>query len=496
MSDYAYLGLDLGGTAVKAGVFGTSGEMLGFAGRSCGPVCSECLTPPQPSPKGGGGRAEVDIADIYAAARGATREAVSASGAEIGAMAISSQGQTFVSLDENDNPLHRAIIWYDSRAAEQADRLREAVGTEAPPLLIEAIAAGPKVMWLREANPELMRRARRFLLLPDYFTYRLTGEAVTDPTTAASTGLCADGEQGYYLPALAAAEIGEGELARILPSGTSVSTVRADVAREWGLSDKTRVVIGTNDQYAGALGAGNCEAGIVTETTGTCLALVTLTDKLPDPMQAGLLGGSFPIPGCWFVLAYAKTAGLVLDWFNREFCPGKTLKQLDEMAASSPIGSGGVTVLPHFDGMVSPEPNPNARGFICNLMLGNTVFDVYRAILEALSFSLRENIELLRDSGLHPDLIRSIGGGAKSDLWLQMKADVTGMSVERPRVTEAATLGAAMLAAVGAGEFRSVKECSQNLYKAEKVFVPDPGSRLEYDAAYEAYRGLCRKVYG
>ena len=478
-----YLGLDLGGTGAKAGVFDASGRLLGFGKVALTPTVSN------------DGRAEIPIERIYDAAAEAVREAVRTSGVEIRALAISSQGQTFVSLDADDKPLHPAIIWYDSRASEQAERMRQAASGARPMPVIEAIATAPKVMWLRENYPELMRRARRYLLLPDYFNYLLTGEAVTDPSTASSTALYADDAPGYSPEALSAAGIAEASLAEIRPSGSAVARVRPEMANEWGLSDRTLVVVGANDQYTGALGAGNCRPGIISEATGTCLALVALTETPPKSVPAGMWLGRFPIGRYQFGLAYAKTAGVVLEWFNREFCPNKSLSELDELAASSPIGGNGVTVLPHFDGMVSPKPNPDTKGFICNLTLGSTLADIYRAILESLTFSLRENVEFLQDAGFEAGVIRSIGGGARSDFWLQMKADVTGLPVERPAVTEAAALGAAMLAAFGAGDFTSLEESSARLYKAQRVFAPEVGNNHLYAAPYEAYRELCRKAY-
>jgi xylulokinase len=482
--NHAYLGLDLGGTGVKAGVFDDTGRLLGFGKKSIDPL---------PNSEG---RVEVPIEDVYAAARESVAKAVADSGAQIRALSISSQGETFVSLDEHDQPLHPAIIWYDSRAGEQAAKLRDIPELAGQGLYLESVASAPKILWLREHHPELMSRAKRFLLLPDYFTLRLTGDAVTDPSTAQSTGLYVDGSASYSLEALAAAEISEDSLARILPSASPVARLTPRAAEEWGLSPETLVVTGTNDQYAGALGAGNCRPGIVSETTGTCLALVSLTECLPDPMPPGLFGGRFPIPRYSFALAYAKTAGLVLDWFNREVCPSLTLAELDNLALETPPGSNGLIVLPHFDGMISPYPNPNSRGCIANLTLAHTAGHIYRAILESLSFSLRENIELLKNNGFALTLIRSIGGGAKSDLWLQMKADVCGLPVECPAVAEAATLGAAMLASVGVGDYKNVEDCSAILYKMDKLFTPDASKAGIYGDAYRTYVELHHRMYG
>jgi len=196
------------------------------------------------------------------------------------------------------------------------------------------------------------------------------------------------------------------------------------------------------------------------------------------------------------VLAYSKTAGLVLDWFRQELCPGLSLDELDRMAADVPVGSRGLTVLPHFDGAVSPVPDARLRGALWGLCLQHGRTDIYRAILESLAFCLRENLALLRDSGLRIEVVRAIGGGARSDVWLQIKADVTGLAVERPAVTEAAVLGAAMLAAVSCGEFKSLQECCEALYRRDRLFEPDPGRRGLYEAPYARYLELHARLYG
>lgn len=481
----AYLGLDLGGTGAKAGVFDAAGAQLGRGHSPFAPRSTES------------GHIEIEIEEIYSAARAAVAQALRGANSPIAAMAIVSQGETFVSLDDQDRPLHKAIIWYDSRAAEQARRLAETLRLQAgkePLPMIEAICSAPKIIWLREHTPEVMRRARRYLLLPDYMAYRLTGEAVIDPQTASSTGLYVDGAANYSNAALKATDIWLEQLSRIAAPGSRVAKLRPVKARDWGLNPDTELFVGTNDQYAGALGAGNCRPGILTETSGTCLALVTLTEKLPTPMPPGLFGGYFPIKPYYFVVAFTKTAGVVLDWFRKECAGGADFATLNAEAESVPIGSRGVTMLPHFDGMFSPTPDAAMRGLFGNLTLQHTRADLYRSILEALAFSLRENMELLRQNGLTLETVRCIGGGAKNDLWLQIKADVIGMAVEKPSVTEASVLGAAMLAAWGAGAFPSLAATSADWYHAARVFNPQPDNHGQYDAPYRRYRECCGKT--
>ncbi|MCL4506770.1 MAG: FGGY family carbohydrate kinase [Chloroflexi bacterium] len=495
MATAGYLGLDIGGAGAKAAVYDRAGRMLGHASAPYSPLISS------------DGHAEIAIEAIYAAARDAVGSAVRQSAAYVVALSIATQGQTFVALDSIDLPIFPAILWYDSRAADEAAQLKDALASTPPSRdkpYVEAIAAAPKVMWLRRHYPDKIARARRYLLLPDYLNYRLTGQPVTDPCTASTTGLYADGAPDYHAGALAAAGIERSALARIQPPGSVVGRVRADLAVEWGLSTQALVITGTNDQYAGALGAGNCRPGILTETTGTCLALVTLTQRAAagsPPGQGyaytpGLLSGHFPVEDCDYVLAYAKTAGLVVDWFRRQFARDRSLADLGKDAASVPIGSRGLNVLPHFDGMVSPAPNAAARGAILNLGLSHTRADMYRAVLESIAFCLRENIELMHRCGLSFSILRSIGGGAKSDLWMQIKADITGLPLERPAVTESATLGAAVLAAVGAGWFSSIVDCSTAFYRVGRVFTPDDKAHALYEKPYQTYLDLYRRLYG
>ena len=486
MKQTAYLGLDVGGTGAKAGVFDGEGRLLGFAHR---PYCPQLTEE---------GHIEIPIQTIYSAARGAAVSAIEESDARVVALSVCSQGQTFVCLSDRNEPLYPAIVWYDARAAEQAKRLRQALESsnlaEAMPY-VTPIATGPKVMWLREHFPARMEAARRYLLLPDYFAYRLTGRAVTDPCTASSTALYAEGAPDYCAAALTAAGIRKSEVAEILKCGEPIARVAPNSAEEWGLEAGALVVTGTNDQYAGALGAGNCRPGIVSLTTGTALSLVTLTEQLPQPMPPGLLGGRFPIPRYQFALVFSKTAGVALEWFNRELSPSQSLRELDEMASRVPVGSRGVVMLPHFDGMISPVPDQRARGAFLNLSLHHTRIEMYRATMEGLGCNVYENLELFRRCGFPIEVVRSIGGGAKSDFWSQMIADITGFPIERPVFPEAGVVGAAMIAAVGSGAYSSLEECSEALYKPERVFSPHPDNHALYEKLCRDYIQIYRHLY-
>ncbi len=474
----AFLGLDIGGTGAKAALYDETGNPLGMGRRSLEP----CLYPD--------GRVEIEIETIEEAARGAVQDALDQSQTKPAALTIVSQGQTFVPLDAKGHPLHPAIVWYDSRAAEEAEELnRRLEKTPLPTPRFSAISTGAKICWLLKRDPQRIRMARVFFLLPDYFTWRMTGRPITDPHTAASTGLTLGGLE-YHSAALAAVGISQEQVAHIQSSGTVAGLLQPDIAERWRLPPEIPVIVGTNDQYAGALGAGVAEEEILSVATGTCLAAVTLVKGDPPILPAGLFGGPFPISGFSFVLAYAKTAGVALEWFRREMAPSQSLADLDREAAQSPPGSRGVTVCPHFDGKVSPSPSPEQRGWFAGLHLHHRRADLYRALLESLAYCLRENTEALKGAGFRIGVIHSHGGGAQSDFWLQMKADITGLPVHRGQVTEAATLGAAMLAATGSGYFATLPDAIGQMYHTARLFFPDPNVQHAYQKGYERYLRL------
>lgn len=472
-----YLGLDLGGTSAKAAAFDRAGRARGF-GRAV-------YAPAAPA----AGWAEAPIEAIHAAAQAAVRSALRGSGGAVRAMTVSSQGQTFAALDEADRPLYPAIMWYDSRAAAQAEQLTalfaaRRVGIEG----VAPIATVAKIMWLKEHFPERLRRARRYLLLPDYFAYHLAGRAMVDDNTAGSTGLYLEKNADFSAAALAACGIARGQMSEVAPPGTPVGLILPDRAADWGLSPETLLVVGTNDQYAGALGAGNCRPGIVTVTFGTCLALLTLARGPSGLLPPGIFDGKFPLPDLRYRLAFAKTAGVLLDWFRRELGGHLTFNELNAAAQAVPPGSRGLTVCPHFDGRISPAPDGAMRGAVLHLTLRHTRGDVYRALLEALAFCLRENLELFSRHGLPAEIVRVIGGGAGNDFWMQMQADISERDIERPASTEAAALGAAMLAMAGAGgPGTDLAEISASLYRAGRVFHPAAAPAAEYTAAYRRY---------
>ncbi len=479
-----YLGIDLGTTGIKVGVFDEKGKLQSD--------CYREVELDSPAP----GRTEFDAREYATQVDEAVDEAlllVGSSRLRVRAIGFSSQAQSFALLDGNGVPVRSAISWLDVRAADEAGELSEIAGRE-----ISAVSSCPKVLWIKRNEPETLKRARRLMLVPDLVVHRLTGVAASDPVTAGSTGAYLPWEGRWDEAVLAECGLNPEMMPKVLPAGTAAGRVTADAAKRLGMSEEALVVLGTNDQTAGAVGAGNVAPGLASVSLGTALALV-VTSRTREGTPAGV--GVAPHPaageggGLFTLLAYAKTAGVVLRWFREAFMPSLDYQRLFSRAAAVPIGAEGLTCLPHFSGTATPDFNAAARGAFAGFSLAHHVEHMARALVESLTFTVRENLELL-SVVTAPEVLRAIGGGAQSDEWLQMIADACGLPVERPRTREAACLGAAVLAMVGAGACASVAEASARVCEVETRFEPDDSLRPQYDDAYARYRDLRARLYG
>lgn len=412
---------------------------------------------------------------------------------------FSSQGQTFVPIDRKGKHLYNAIVWTDARAQSIADEweagqfsrddFRRITGYPWLPAGLTVF----KIAWLAREVPDA-HRAWKFLCLPDYLIYRLTGETVTDHVTAQFSGIFDLQSRAWESQFLEAIGITSDQLPSVVPSGTIVGAVLPEPAAELGIPPYSKVCTGTNDQIAGALGAGNAKPGIVTETTGTALAVVATTPKLLEDRR--MVVGRHAAKDRFFAMPFTITSAIVLKWF-RDLCDeNSSYDSFLEGVENIAPGCDGLTVLPHFAGTASPTFNPNARGVFAGLALGHTRAHIARAIMESCCCSLQECLEPVIEHGLNIRSVRSLGGAARSDLWLQMKADMLGIDVERPECSDAASLGAAVLAATGTGAFGSVEEASEAWYRPARVFEPNPRLYACYRDIYERYLDLYRRLYG
>jgi xylulokinase len=485
------LSLDLGTTSTKVALFDTEGRLLADSSHEY-----QLLTP-QP------GFCELPVETYWEACVAGIRQCLREHGGHrVRGIGLSSQGQTFVPLDAEGRPVYNAIAWLDTRAGDQTRRIAEHFSErehyeKTGYTSFNEVASGPKILWLREHEPEVFKRTAHYLMLPDYIIWRLTGEMIGDPQDSGSTGMTHRWAGTWWPEMLEFIGLREEQLPPIGRCGRPAGTLLPNVAGEFGLSGDVVVVVGANDQTAGMIGAGNVRPGTVTATIGTALAVMATTDTFIEDPSPGVGTGIHAIPGLFTILSYTKTAAMALTWFRDAVCGDETgYDGLLREAEGAPPGCEGLLMLPHLTGTATPDFNADARGAFVGLSMAHKRPHMVRAILEAVAYSLREHLDRLADLGITPDSVRALGGGARSGFWLQMMADVTDVPMERPVSQEAASLGAAMLAAVGIGLYPSIPEAADAVYRVDRVFAPQDTHREVYDAAYAKFGELYRRLYG
>lgn len=420
---------------------------------------------------------------------------------EILALGVTSQGETLIVLDRDGRPLRRAIVWLDNRSRAEAEAIGAAFGIDeiyrrtGQQEMVPTWTA-TRVEWLRRHEPQTHAAAHAFLLVEDYLLYRLTGRFITDRALNPST-LYYDLPAGDWWPEmLRFLGLRREQLPELKNSGEVAATLSARAARETGLDGDTRVTTAPIDQVAAAVGAGNLEPGVVTESTGAAMALCATLDRpLYDPQKrVGLYAHA--LPGRYVLLPWVPTAGMVLRWFRDEFGGGLDYPALIAEAEAVAPGADGLLMLPHLAGRVCPVADSRAKGLFLGLTLGHGRGHFVRAILESIAFMLRENLEMLESLGVGVREIRSLGGGARSDLWLRIKADVCRKEFLVLDCDEAASLGTAMIALVGAGLYPTLTAARDALVAVRRRVSADPESAARYDAAYARYGRVCRQMSG
>jgi len=487
-----FLGVDAGTTSVKAALFDARGSMSAHS------VQEYALVTPRE------GWAELPAGTFVRCARAAVAEVRTSAGVrpdEIVALACSSQGQAFILLDENDKPLRPWIVWLDRRAEAETEEIVERLTNEAyhhrvglP--RVSSIGSLAKLMWLRNHEPDVIAKASKLLLPAGYLAYRLTGRAASDPSNGGSTLMYDRSANAYWADAVALSGLDESALPEILAPGTLLGTVLGSAADEWGLSPRTVVAVGPNDQLAGCLGAGNVHPGDVSETTGTALAVAATADNYEQALHHGLAWGRHCVAGRYFYMTFAPVSGMALRWFRDSFAPEADYDEFMKWAEQTPAGAQGLSACLHFQGSIDPDFNPRARGAFSGMTLAHTPKHFVRSIVEAVCFSLREQVEALAEAGIGPQTIRSTGGAARSDFWLQLKSDVLGIALERLECEETACLGDAMLGMLASGSVASLEEAVERCVRAAGRFEPTDKDREALNEAYGRYRELYDRLWG
>jgi xylulokinase len=495
-----FLAIDAGTTSMKAAVFDLDGNLLAVDRQEYR------LETPAPA------LVELDAEVYWAACCRAVRAVVEASAtlpAEIASLCISSQGETLIPVDSDGRPLRRAIVWLDNRAVDEARLIREAFGDETMYRISgqpEIVPTWPacKILWIHRNEPDLFRRTDKFLLLEDFLLHRLTGQFITERALQTSSLLLDIVARQWHGPVLDFIGITPDRLGRLAEPGVVVGPLSESGAAQAGLSQATVAVAGAMDQVIGALGSGNFAPGVITENTGGALAVVaTLDAPRFDPLRR-VPCHYHARPGTYCLMPWSQTAGMAMQWFRDTFYAGEAeaarcagLEPYDLMtqdAAEAPAGADGLVALPHLEGAACPEFNPAARGVFFGATLRHTRAHFVRALLESVAYMLKRDVDLLAELGVPAQGLLCTGGGARSELWLQIKADVLQLPVATVACEEVACLGAAILGAVATGCYGSLEQAAARMARLRGKIEPDQANAEVYRQGYARYVELYERL--
>jgi xylulokinase len=479
------LGIDVSTTATKALLLDDSGAVAG--------VGSAEYDYDIPRPRWSEQDPQLWWDGAQAAIRGALTTA-GIGGTDVAAVGLAGQMHGAVLLDDADRPLRPAILWNDQRTAAECDEIRRLVGAAR---LIEVTGndaltgfTAPKLLWVRNNEPEVWSRIAHIGLPKDFVRHRLTGEHAVDRADGAGTLLFDLGARDWSDEVLAALELEPGWLSRSVEGPDVTGTVTPAAAKATGLAAGTPVVGGGSDQAANAVGVGAVDPGVFALSLGTSGVIFAATDRpLVEPMGR-VHAFCHAVPDRWHLMSVMLSAAGSLRWFRDALAPGVAYETLDADAASVPAGSDGLWFLPHLTGERSPHPDPLARGAFVGLTVRHERRHLARAVLEGVAFGLRDGLDQIVATGLAaPTMIRASGGGIASHVWRQILADVIGAPIATVNTTEGAAFGAGMLAAVGAGWFSTVEQAVAWAVRIEPVAEPGPDASV-YAAALDGYRSL------
>ena len=414
---------------------------------------------------------------------------------DIVSLSVTNQRETIVPVDKEGNPLHNALVWQDRRTIDQVEYIKSKIGIdkiyETTGLTIDPYFSATKILWFKDEKPEIYQKTHKFLLVSDFIIYKLTGKYITDFSNASRTMLFDINRLKYSDLIASELEIDLDKMPDTLESGVDIGEIETE---ETLFDKKTLVITGAGDQQSAALGVGVVSPGKIKCTTGTgSFILAYLSQPKFDPMKR-VLCSCHAVPGTWVQEASIFTTGAVLRWFRDQigYVECATVQEgqdpydlITAEAIKSSIGANGLLLIPHFVGSGAPHWNPHAKGIIFGLALGHERKDLYRAVLEGVAYEIRKNIEVFKELGVEPKELMLTGGGSRSDFWNQIYADVLGITCVRNVIEEATSLGAAILAAAGAGLFTDVVTAAENICKVDEKWNPDADRGKVYSKIYK-----------
>jgi xylulokinase len=474
------VGLDVGTGGARAVAVNGAGDVVAEASSEY-PLMS-----PRP------GWTEQDPADWWEGAREALGKVAAEAGEEVAGIGLTGQMHGSVFLDSSDEVIRPALLWNDQRTHRQCEEITRAVGEER----LISIAGNPaltgfqapKIVWLRDEEPENFERIARVLLPKDYVRLHLTGGYATDASDAAGTLLLDVRARDWSREILDALEVPHEWMPEVYEGPESTGALRESVAEELGLPPGIPVAAGGGDNAAAAVGTGIVGPGLVNSSVGTSGVLFAHASEFnPDP-SGRLHAFCHAVPGAYHLMGVTLSAGGSLSWWRETL--GGDYDELVEAASEVPPGSEGLVFLPYLSGERTPHLDPKARGAFFGLTVRHGVAHMTRAVMEGVIFSLRDSLEIMRELGVPVEDVRATGGGARSALWRQLQADVYGTPIRRTVADEGPAYGAALLAGVASETYADVDEATSLVRLREEITEPDGERAKVYEEHYEIYRSL------
>lgn len=487
------LGLDVGTSGTKA-------VAINAAGR---PVASALVEYPLLTPKPGW--AEQPPAEWKRAALEALTKLAHSPNvepAEVKGLGLTGQMHGSVFLDQDHRVLRNAILWCDQRTAKQCEYITEKVGARN---LIEMVCnpaltgfTAPKILWLRDHEPEIYDRVRKVLLPKDYVRYALTGEFATDVADASGTLLFDVKNRGWHKGLMELLDIPAEFMPNAYEGPEVTGTLSKEVAAATGLPEGIPVVAGGGDQAAGGVGCGIVRTGVLSSTVGTSGVVFAFADRVSLDPEGRVHTFCHSVPGKWHMMGVVLSAGGSLRWYRDALCAEEKARAAEtgrdpyeyitDAAATVPPGAEGLLFLPYLTGERTPHKDPYARGAFVGLSLRHGKPHLARAVLEGVAYAMRDSLDIIRGMGVPVQQVRASGGGAKSAFWRQVQADVNGAPLATINVDEGPAYGAAILATVATGLYASVEEACDAIIHVVDTCEPDAACTKQYDAWFAEYQ--------
>lgn len=489
------IGVDIGTSGTKTVLFDESGKV----------IASKTIEYPMYQPKNG--YAEQDPKDWADATVNTLKAVVSQSGVskdDIKGIGLSGQMHGLVMLDKDNEVIRNSIIWCDQRTAKEVEEMNAKLGERklieitANPALTGWTAA--KILWVKNNEPQNYERCRHILLPKDYIRFILTGEYATEVSDASGMQLLDVPNRCWSDEILSTLEIDKSLLGKVYESCEVTGTLTKKMAELTGLNEGTIVVGGAGDNASAAVGTGVVEDGKAFTTIGTSGVVFAHTSSISIDALGRVHTCCAAVPGAWHVMGVTQGAGLSLKWFRDNFCGSEkeTAKLMgvdeyylmDKEAETVEVGSNRLLYLPYLMGERTPHLDPNARGVFFGLSAMHTKKDMLRAVMEGVSYSLRDCVEVFREMKIDINDMMACGGGGSSPLWRSMLADLYNCPVKTLASKEGPALGVALLASVGAGIYSSVSEACKQVIEVNKIQEPNAQNVGEYEKYYQLYREI------